>query len=199
MLESQKPIPGWGNRPEIRTHAELFDWFNLQTAPHLATLRQDQCVVHGTNTGEQFQTIAPDSPERQHALWILQDAISRAHDWMEENPVPDQPERPKVEMCDDAIRAVSVLKVFLGRQSAGATGDGSPAVEYPKCYVTLLQAACMVNKSKAHLERCKAEDSSFPVPAIVGRKGQANEWLWSEIRPWLEEKFGKPLPERFPA
>jgi hypothetical protein len=35
----------------------------------------------------------------------------------------------------------------------------------------------------------------MPKPQIQGRKGKPNEYLWSEMRPWLEETFGRKIPE----
>jgi hypothetical protein len=63
------------------------------------------------------------------------------------------------------------------------------------CYVTLQQAAAMVNRSKRTLEKLKAK---MPMPRIPGGGGKADEWAWSELRPWLQEKFERPLPETFP-
>jgi hypothetical protein len=59
-------------------------------------------------------------------------------------------------------------------------------------YVTLDQAAALVNRSKSTLERRKAK---MPAPAVKGGGGRPSEWLWSELRPWLEKAFGRLLPE----
>ncbi|HZV03801.1 MAG TPA: hypothetical protein VE999_01810 [Gemmataceae bacterium] len=59
-------------------------------------------------------------------------------------------------------------------------------------YITLDQAAALVNRSKRTLERCK---DRMPAPAIEGGGGKPAEWLWSELRPWLEREYGRPLPE----
>jgi len=63
-------------------------------------------------------------------------------------------------------------------------------------YVTLDQAAASVSRSKRSLERYKKE---MPVPDVKGGGGRPSEWLWSELRPWLEKKFGRRLPEHFHA
>ena len=34
---------------------------------------------------------------------------------------------------------------------------------------------------------------------VEGGGGKPDEWLWSRVRPWLAEEFGRPLPERFPS
>jgi hypothetical protein len=68
-----------------------------------------------------------------------------------------------------------------------------PEVE---CLVTLDQVAALVNRSKRSLEHYK---SAMPPPRVKGGPGQPDEWSWAELRPWLEEKFHRRLPERFPA
>jgi hypothetical protein len=62
-------------------------------------------------------------------------------------------------------------------------------------YVTLDQAAAMVNRVKRTLENY----ADLPEPDVRGGHGKPSEWLWSRIRPWLEQKFGRQLPEHFPA
>jgi hypothetical protein len=66
----------------------------------------------------------------------------------------------------------------------------------PVCYVTLQQCAAIVNRSKRTLERYLKE---MPKPAIKGKRGQPDEWLWRDVRPFLEEKFKRTLPAVFPA
>ncbi len=68
-----------------------------------------------------------------------------------------------------------------------------------ECYVTLQQAAAMVSRSKRCLEGYKKDDPSMPLPRIEGGGGKPAEWAWNELRPWLEKKFDRPLPVRFPA
>jgi hypothetical protein len=59
-------------------------------------------------------------------------------------------------------------------------------------YVTLDQAAALVNRNKRTLERKKKK---MPAPAVKGGGGKPTEWIWSELRPWLEKEFGRRLPE----
>lgn len=66
-------------------------------------------------------------------------------------------------------------------------------------FVTLLQCAKFVNRSKRTLERYKTEDTAFPTPAVIGQDGKADEWKWSIIKPYLEKKCSRRLPERFPT
>jgi len=67
----------------------------------------------------------------------------------------------------------------------------------PRQYVTLNQAAAIVNKSKKALERYRGVMPQ-PVVKSKGGSGKANLWDWDELRPWLQEKFGLELPEEFP-
>jgi len=65
-------------------------------------------------------------------------------------------------------------------------------------YVTLLQMAASVNRSKATLKRL-FKVGKLPSPAIKGCGGKPNEWRWDEVRPVLEAEFDKILPVTFPA
>jgi hypothetical protein len=68
----------------------------------------------------------------------------------------------------------------------------------PECFVTLLQAASMVNKTKNALEK-RAKKSPMPLPEVEGGGGKAAEWKWSTIRPWLEKEFRRQLPVDLPS
>jgi hypothetical protein len=61
--------------------------------------------------------------------------------------------------------------------------------------VTLDQCAALVNRNKRSLERYKKQ---MPRPKVLGGGGKPHEYAWSEMRPWLEKTFGRPLPERHP-
>lgn len=74
-----------------------------------------------------------------------------------------------------------------------------PVTVPPIDYVTLLQCAGFVNKTKRTLERWKQDDTAFPTPEIIGENGEADEWRWATIRPYLETKARRKLPETFPA
>ena len=65
--------------------------------------------------------------------------------------------------------------------------------------VTLLQAAAVVSKGKRTLERWQQKDPKFPLPDVEGGGGLSNEWKWSRLRPYLEKRTGKTLPQRFPS
>jgi hypothetical protein len=59
--------------------------------------------------------------------------------------------------------------------------------------VTLDQAAALVNRQPDGLRHYRKK--GMPKPQIQGRKGKPNEYLWSEMRPWLEETFSRKIPE----
>jgi hypothetical protein len=67
-------------------------------------------------------------------------------------------------------------------------------------YVTLDQAAAIVQRSKRTLEKlADRKKNPLPNPAIQGGGGKPSEWIWSELRPWLQQEYGKVLPERYPS
>jgi hypothetical protein len=107
----------------------------------------------------------------------------------------------QLEAIDTAYRE---LIVGLRQEEAWATAAGDsrpgagPAADSTslECLVTLQQAAAMVHRSKRTLEKYK---DKMPAPRVQGGGGKPDEWLWSELRPWLQEEFGRQLPERFPA
>ena len=79
--------------------------------------------------------------------------------------------------------------------SAFDKSGGTVTVE---CYVTLLQMAGIVNKSKRTLERLR-DNKKLPAPAVKGGAGRASEWQWSVVRPILERQYKRSMPEVFPA
>jgi hypothetical protein len=81
---------------------------------------------------------------------------------------------------------------------ANLSGAGWPA----DCHVTLNQMAAVVGRSKRTLEKYKTQPprraaGPMPGPEVEGGGGRADEWKWSAIRPWLEQVFGRRLPDRF--
>jgi hypothetical protein len=64
--------------------------------------------------------------------------------------------------------------------------------------VTLDQAAAAVHKWKRTLENFKTK-RELPAPTIKGGRGKPHLWDWQAIRPWLKDKFGIELPERYPG
>lgn len=63
-------------------------------------------------------------------------------------------------------------------------------------YVTLDQIAAIVRRQKRSLEKYRGR---MPRPASAGGHGRPTLWAWADVRPWLEETFGLPLPDCFPA
>jgi hypothetical protein len=88
---------------------------------------------------------------------------------------------------------------LLPSPSAAADDHSSTdKAEDPRAYVTLRQMAAMVNKSKRTLEnRKKRKHNPLPDADVPGGGGEADEWLWDHIRPWLENEFRRLLPEKF--
>jgi hypothetical protein len=103
-------------------------------------------------------------------------------------------------------RAIDALDMMLAERQKTATAGGSPpdsVVGTPNeaaQYVTLDQAAAIVQRSKRTLRRKKdAQGSTMPRPDAEGGGGKPDEWIWSKLRPWLENEFGKKLPEKHPS
>jgi hypothetical protein len=85
----------------------------------------------------------------------------------------------------------------IDRNGGPQIGMG-PAPGAVECYVTLDQMAATVSRSKRTLERLKTRKRHpLPAPDVEGGGGRPDEWLWSRIRPWLAQEFGKQLPEHF--
>lgn len=69
-------------------------------------------------------------------------------------------------------------------------------------FVTLDQAAASVSRNKRTLERYRYDKAyqrrfKMPEPDVEGGAGSPHQWRWSKLRPWLQEQFGRKLPERF--
>jgi hypothetical protein len=78
-----------------------------------------------------------------------------------------------------------------------AERDRLAALEAQADLVTLDQAAASVHTSKKTLERYK-KDPTFPLPCSDGGGGRADYWDWAQLRPWLEQRFNRRLPLKFP-
>lgn len=64
--------------------------------------------------------------------------------------------------------------------------------------VRLDQMAAAVNRSKKTLERLKA-DGKLPQPDVEGGGGKPDEWNWSNVKPILEQRYNRKLPDCFPS
>lgn len=79
-----------------------------------------------------------------------------------------------------------------------ADADGGGGAEIID-YIDLDQAAALVNRSKRTLERAQQDaNKQMPLPAVQGAGGRKSEWNYAELRPWLEQEYGKKLPDRPP-
>lgn len=65
-------------------------------------------------------------------------------------------------------------------------------------YVTLLMMGSIVGKGKRQLRRLY-DDGELPPPDVEGGRGKAHEWRWDCVRPILEQRFSRKLPEVFPS
>ena len=103
---------------------------------------------------------------------------------------------------DDAKIELGILACELMNRTkepgTPANDDEAEADGTIECHVTLLQMAAMVNKNKRTLERLR-NDGKLPAPAVKGGEGKADEWLWSEVRPILQDEYNRQLAKVFPA
>jgi hypothetical protein len=95
---------------------------------------------------------------------------------------------------DEPLEGDAAKLLYATRRSSkpGGTREDVPD------YVTLDQIALIVRKSKRTLENLKAKGMPKPVNKAKRGSGKADEWVWSEIRPWLEKEFNRKLPEKYP-
>lgn len=94
---------------------------------------------------------------------------------------------------DESLASLQRLREQLGDEDFQEIVSGPQ----PKQYVRLGQMAAIVQRGKRTLEREKTK-GELPPPTIEGGGGKPDEWEWSIIRPWLETKYGRCLPARFP-
>ncbi|MGO9600993.1 MAG: hypothetical protein ACLP7Q_23675 [Isosphaeraceae bacterium] len=59
--------------------------------------------------------------------------------------------------------------------------------------VRLDQAAALVNRSSSALRHYRSK--GMPKPYVQGTKGKPNEYLWSQMHPWLENTFNRKISE----
>jgi len=130
----------------------------------------------------------------------------------------ESPARPKQGIVGGRLRRVDdglpvewleSLRLYAGQLRAAVGPPEGPAPEPAgtagqkpagaDCHVTLLQVAPLVNRSKRTLERWQAKDSDFPPADVEGGGGNAAEWRWSVLRPYLAKKSCRELPADFPA
>lgn len=89
-------------------------------------------------------------------------------------------------------------KIEDQHRSTNQANTQSARPEGRHCYISLRQAAAMVQRTKRSLETLKYE-GRLPAPDVRGGTGKADEWLWSTIKPALEAAFNRKLPDEFPS
>jgi hypothetical protein len=95
------------------------------------------------------------------------------------------------------LEYVAEIQVKLSQEKPNQDAQIAPQGGFLD-YVTLDQMAACVSRSKRALEKYKTNKKNrLPLPDIDGGGGRADEWLWNNVRPWLEKTFGRNLPEKF--
>jgi hypothetical protein len=89
------------------------------------------------------------------------------------------------------VRLTNKRRLAALRTPQGNPTEHEPSIELPDL-VDLDQAAAVVNRKPAALRHYR--DRGMPKPHVRGKKGQPNEYLWSEMRPWLEKTFNRSIP-----
>ena len=128
----------------------------------------------------------PDVASSRPADWTAQstaDAFATADLASAEPRCPDQ--HRVVARDDDAETDRRVTK----SKPAAKTGIEDEMADL----LTLDQAACLVNRKVNSLRYYRKR--GLPKPFVKGKKGQPHEYLWSEMRPWLEKTFGRQIPD----
>jgi hypothetical protein len=102
-----------------------------------------------------------------------------------------RPEPYPIHLASVSPEVVQQLRPLDG---AGAGGGGQPADQY----VTRDQVAAFVQRHKETVADWFNKDEHAAQAAVEGGGGKRHEYLWREVRPWLEKKSGRLLTERFP-
>jgi len=84
-------------------------------------------------------------------------------------------------------RPSATLSEANGRSPEAPTENELPEL------VTLSQAAILVGRTVDGLRHYRRK--GMPRPYVEGKKGQPNEYLWSEMKPWLEKTFNRLVPD----
>lgn len=119
--------------------------------------------------------------------------------WHDITISPDDYPTIRAMRVDMLIPLEALRSLATGVRSEGMRAAVGAVDDQHEQLVTLLQAAATVSRAKKTLERCKKDDQKFPTPIVDGGGGKPDEYAWSEMRPYLEEKFGRRLPKQFPA
>ncbi len=86
-----------------------------------------------------------------------------------------------------------------GERDSMEAGNGQQAAlaHVNSQYVTVDQAAALVQRSKKTVAKWLNQDGA-PLAAVEGGGGKAHEYLWSDLKPFLELKTSRNLPAEYP-
>jgi hypothetical protein len=110
------------------------------------------------------------------------------------NPASVHSQSSAATLTADSVNGLNDTTAQFGDKVNDAAQPNSDSKESPQL-VRLDQIAAIVNRNKRTLEGLK---KSLPPPILRGGGGKPAEWIWSEVRPWLEGHFGRQLPATFP-
>lgn len=164
------------------------------TLYHLFTVdprRDDGVGVEWKNVGDTLYLCHQENDSLQFAALHLWSVFRDVEPALKE-PYGGRLDYARVSELESAVEAVALLTI-----SSESTPE-VPRTDPPPCYVTLLQMAGIVSRSKSALEKLKSK-GQFPQPDIKGKNGQPDEWVWSKVQTVLEQQFNRPLPTDFPA
>jgi len=110
-------------------------------------------------------------------------------------------EAARLKAHEQAVRAAleTIILHTAEQLTTGPTPDTSTSTATEDQYVTLQQIATYLKRNKNHMRRELNADRAAPQPIIRGGSGRRHEWIWSQLRPWLETRYSRALPERFPS
>jgi hypothetical protein len=152
--------------------------------------------------------------EMVQAMKALRDRLAAAYALPATAPLPAREANAPSEDQTAATAIVTPPPATPEPEPSPASGEASnppttstalpPAREgdtsFENDFLTLDQAAALVQKSKRTLERYKKKTKgTLPLPTVEGGGGKADYWSYATIRPWLVKTFGFPLPEAFPG
>lgn len=99
---------------------------------------------------------------------------------------------------NDPLPAIEALLKRLQQELDQLKAGRPPSAEIDPLeqLVTLDQCAAIVGRRKRTLEHYRGK---MPEPQVRGAQGRPSQWAWDDIRPWLEETFGRRLPKKYPG
>lgn len=106
-------------------------------------------------------------------------------------PSPDELGRIRISISGFKAAIESLTEAAQAPMSDQPDGTDVP-FELPRL-VTLDQAAALVERSARTLERYKKR--GLPRPYVLGGGRKPHEYLYQEMREWLQKTFKRPIPE----